>query len=509
MLIGKSIGVILEESTLKLSLLYRQFNRVTVLDLLSLPDCLTASPEDLRKPVADFLRRNKAEQIRSVLLIPRRDIIVRQVDLPKEAEANLAKVVEYQLVNLVPSQEAAIVYDYLVDGRHSESKSLQVTIFLVLRSILDFSLGLCEKLGLKVARVLPTSIAISNYFALFHGNFKVETALFGYRGDGVLETVGLQKRVFSHSRESRFAGRDGLAEIELREREQSRSQLGIPENAALDIFCSGARSEEAPEALDGQRFRWHPLSRAQRLGLRVARAELEGLKLQNHFLAVAAAVSGLFRKLPAPVNLLPAEKRTRNARWVLVPTYGLAGINLLLLLLLVARKPIQQEAYLQQLQQEVARLEPEVRKIRSVEKEIGDLRQRSEIITGFRKSNDMALAALNELSIVLPETTFVMDFTLKDQTIEINGMSESAAALPQILDNSPYFKGAEFIAPITRDGSGRELYRIRMQLEGTPGVATMAGAPTGAAIGTGTRERVSVQGETRGTRKPPSPGVRK
>ena len=500
MFIARSIGIIVEGDTLKLALLSRRLNRVTVVDLLSLRNCFATPLDGLQKQVADFLRRNTAAQVRGVLLIPRHDVIVRQLELPKEAEANLAKVVEYQLVNLVPSQEAAISYDYVVTGSQGESKFLRVTIFLVLRSILNFSLGLCEKLGLEVIRILPTSIAMLNYFALFRTHFKVDTALIEYQGEGFFETVGVLKRTLMHSRELPFDSPDSLAEIEFREREQFRGQIGIPDNMVLDVFRAGGRPAEDAADLDKQRFRWRPLSRANRLGLMVAKAELEGGNLQDHFMAVMAAIPGLYRRLPVPVNLLPAERRQRKHRWVLTPTYTLAGVNLILLLFIVGRRPIQQQIYLNQLRQEIAHLEPEVKKIRGVEKQMTDLQRRTAVISGFRKSNEVALSVLNELSSILPETTFVLDFSLKGQLIEINGMSESAAALPQILDNSRFFTAAEFIAPITRDNTGRELYRIRMQLEVSPGAVPLSESANTPA---------SSRRETQGAQKTPLSGARK
>ena len=154
---------------------------------------------------------------------------------------------------------------------------------------------------------------------------------------------------------------------------------------------------------------------------------------------------------------------------MLAPTYALLGINLLLVLSLLVRRPIQQHAYSSQLSQEIARLEPEVRKINAVEREITDLQRRSELLMNFKKSNSLALEALNELSKILPGNTWVFDLNMRNQAIEISGASESAAALPQILDNSPYFKEAEFVAPILKDASGKEIYRIRMKLEGGSG----------------------------------------
>ena len=80
----------------------------------------------------------------------------------------------------------------------------------------------------------------------------------------------------------------------------------------------------------------------------------------------------------------------------------------------------------------------------------------------------MVLGALNELSVVLPKNSYVLQFSIKDQLIEINGASDDAATLPKILDDSPYFKNAEFAAPITRDSGGKEQFRIRMQVEVLP-----------------------------------------
>ena len=143
----------------------------------------------------------------------------------------------------------------------------------------------------------------------------------------------------------------------------------------------------------------------------------------------------------------------------------LLGINVLLAIALLVRGPIQRQTYSAQLSREVARLEPGVKKIHSVEKQIADLQRRVELLTNFKKSNSVALEALNELSKILPKNTWLFDFNMKNSMIEIYGASEAAAALLQILDNSPHLKEAEFVGSITKDGSGKEIYRIRMKME--------------------------------------------
>ena len=85
----------------------------------------------------------------------------------------------------------------------------------------------------------------------------------------------------------------------------------------------------------------------------------------------------------------------------------------------------------------------------------------------FKEKNAQVLAALVELSEILPKDTFVGDLIFKDGVFEINGLSGQAAALPQIIENSPLFKGAEFVSAITRSSLApdKEGYRVRMKME--------------------------------------------
>ena len=178
-----------------------------------------------------------------------------------------------------------------------------------------------------------------------------------------------------------------------------------------------------------------------------------------------AACSGLGR-FPVSVDLLPAERRKKHSRWVLIPTYVLAGINVLIILALAMRGPVQFRKYSDLLTGEVTRLEPEVRKMRTIEEKMRDLERRSTVINQFKKGNAQLLAALRELSVILPSDSWIMDFSCRNNTFEIYGISNSATSLPQLIDNSPLFMGSEFVAPVARDSNGKEVFRIRMRLEG-------------------------------------------
>ena len=158
-----SVGIEFSEETIRFSIVDRQLNRFQVRDLLQVSEWSSKPMSELKKRVAEFLARHKAAGCQAVLLLPRQETVMRQLVLPLDAEANLAKVVEYQLVNLLPSEDALVAYDYASFQQEGSPGNLRVSVFLVFRrfwiAILDlpgpwhslgssraFRSGLCELL---------------------------------------------------------------------------------------------------------------------------------------------------------------------------------------------------------------------------------------------------------------------------------------------------------------------------------------------------------------------------
>jgi len=476
----KSLGVFIQGDSLCLALVSRSLRSIRLLDTLTLPDFRLKPVLEMRSEIARFLRGSKTTQFRGVVVVPREHVIARQLDLPSQAEANLAKVVEYQLASLVPSESTSVCYDFCVSKPAPQSKSLQVTVFLVMKSWLDETLQLCEGLGLQVDLVLPSSIATANYVLSLSGRFKAgDTALVAHWHQRQCETVGISRKTFHHSHEINISEDEVAFEALQTEIEFFRGRVNLADETVLDVWVLG--DVEGIATTPGEKsFKVHRVSLPRDFGIEIGDRNTKIALIQDQFLALAAGVAGLRRRIPIPMNLLPADRRLRKSKWKWVPTFALVGANLLLLLALVGRGFIQARSYSAQLAQEVARLEPEVKKIRSAEGEISDFQRRTNLLTEFKKCNRRVLDALNELSKILPKNTWVFDFNLRNETMEIYGASGAAAVLPQILDNSTYFKETEFIAPILRDGQGNEVYRLRTKMEqaGSPAQSEATGQPT-------------------------------
>lgn len=85
----------------------------------------------------------------------------------------------------------------------------------------------------------------------------------------------------------------------------------------------------------------------------------------------------------------------------------------------------------------------------------------------LKASNTSAVAILDRLTRLLPDTVWVSEFRLDGGTIDVSGEADSAAGLIPLLENSDLFTQAAFTAPVTRDGSGgKESFSLRVQVNG-------------------------------------------
>jgi Tfp pilus assembly protein PilN len=166
------------------------------------------------------------------------------------------------------------------------------------------------------------------------------------------------------------------------------------------------------------------------------------------------------------VNVLPASLRRGSARVQVVASYVLAACLLLVALAFWLRAPYQQRVYASQIQQEITRLEPEVKKLVKEEAALAVLTKRYEALLAQVQKRDSNLAALNTLASVLPPDTFLLNYRYQNDTITVSGVSASALTVQSALEKSPVFKNVQFSAPINRDPSGKDRFSLTMSIEG-------------------------------------------
>lgn len=476
MLTIKSIGIYFEDQTLRLAVVSRGLTHLRVLDFLSLEEVFSRPADEIKTAIGHFVDKNRARKCHAILSLPRTDLIVRQIELPLDSNANLAQIVGYQLSSLVPSAEEEIIHGFIAGKPVRDGEKWTITIFLALKAILQRCLSLCDESGLRVFHIAPSSYSLGKFCQIVSPSIRKGNNLLLQETSGGIEFVRLRHGCMAGSIHYAASEIEELSELISTEAEQFRAQIAMGDEALLHVYSVGRTAGATALSLDS-RIALHKMQSPSDWPLKTVVPTALFDKFKEHMPALIAACIGL-RKFPLSVDLLPDERRKKHSRWILAPTYALAGIIIAIIIAMGLRGPLQMQKYSRLLDNEATGLEPEVRKMRAVEEKMRDLERRTAAIKNFKKENSQLLAALNELSVILPSDSWIMDLSCRNNTFEIYGISSSATSLPQLIDNSPLFKGSEFVAPVARDSNGKEVFRIRMRLEGvesTPAKSIAAG----------------------------------
>ena len=467
-----SLGVAFGPDALHLSLLSSHWERVRRVDAETIDGFQAMPPDRRRRRVQAFLERNRAAHCSVVVSLPRREVLLRQLELPLEARENLAKVVEYQRVHLLPSEEQAVATDTLAVREDSDPPRLRVTLFVVLQSTLDRTLDSCRQLGLSPDRILPGAVALADYLRASLPKAAAAPSLAVQLDPPRGELAGLVQGQLRLCKEFRYDS-SNLEEVLESEAELFRGEAGLDEEAPLQLYLAG---HGGPLSQSEGRLPFRALPPPAPSGPAHALAP----PAAADWPALAAAFCGFKRKGALAVNLLPAALRPRKSRWEWVPTYALAALNALLLLALLLQGPVQQRAWSQRMSRERERLEPAVSAFRKLEAERDLWRERAGLLDRHRNRNPRLLAALAELSRVLPADSVVTLLTLREGQLRIQGTSGQAAALPRLLEDSRHFGQVELVSSISRNSKGRETFHLQARLEEPAGPAEPSAPPAGA-----------------------------
>jgi Tfp pilus assembly protein PilN len=374
----------------------------------------------------DFMKRLGASHLAASVLLPRRDLIVRQLSLPGVSDRDLPAAIQYQLDSLHPYGEDDAAHAWCRIGR-----SGAVLIAIIRRETLERYVELFSEAGIKVAAFSFSTAAMYSAARLLsappRGGF-----LAVQEGDDALEIYGESEArpVFSASFEVPRARAAALAAAELR----------LPaETEPIDFAALLPAVKPVPADYD--------FSRSTR--------------------AYAVALAGACPLLALPLNLLPSERRTTTSRAMFVPTAVVVFLLVAALVALASITPIEDRRYLQAMESEIARLEPQAQKAGALDRAIDKTRARARLLYNFRRQSKADLDALAELNKLIPPPGWLNGLEMNRGTVVLNGQAEQAESLLKAIDGSPLFQGSEFTVPIGRSGKS-EVFRIRAVREGAP-----------------------------------------
>lgn len=181
------------------------------------------------------------------------------------------------------------------------------------------------------------------------------------------------------------------------------------------------------------------------------------------------------------LDLLPLALRPRRISRAQGITLGLAAVTALLLVTALLVPGLRQQRHLSRINSEITRLDPEVRAVERVVRDLERKRKLLDTITGLQTGALRPLPVLRELTDLMPADSWLTTLALDQKGVELTGQAAAASGLIPLLENSPRLERVEFSSPVTR-GRDREQFRIRATWEAgrAQAMATRAVAPPAA-----------------------------
>ncbi len=392
---------------------------------------------EVRREIDAFFKREKINHENIVVGIPRRDVILRYLDLPKEVEDNLKQVIQYQVQSFEPTEAEKLYYDYVRLDTGPAAKKLQVLLVMMRKSILDAHLQIMHELGIRPTMVTAGPAALANMFLGTQSNGKGKTFVLVDLKPGSLELVLLRGQALVYAHEAVKQEDTSWKQLLLTELETAVGKVRLdPEETIESIVMAGESSESARQDIQEE----VPGSEMMGSRLRFEMPVRNRAVLQEAATALGLAYSGITRRLPMRLNLLPYEHRVHQKRWAYIPTIILGLCIILALAGLGLRQIIQQRILLRKLDEESLALKPAVSRVQATRTQVEGLEKQIVFLEDLLGRRDMNLEILRELTGMLPADTYLKFYRNMDCTLTIQGDSSSPPDLIPKLEQSTFLR---------------------------------------------------------------------
>ncbi len=416
---GSGVGIEIGASDLEVAVTRVRPLGIRVLGRLTLENYAQRPAAEWGGEYARFLKASGSDRISATVLLPRREVIVRQVALPGVASKDIEGAIRFQLDSLHPYGDEDVVWGW------SPLAYGSVLVGIARRVVVDRYVSLFEEAGIAVSSFTFSAAAVHAAIRL-NGIAELSAGFVALSRTpaGSVEVYGesRSKPVFSAEFDLAPQRAASLALSELRL---------APDTASRTLEDILPKPDVNPVAND----------------------------LSRNALPYATALAGACPHLAPAANVLPPEHRRFNSRAVFVPTMVLATLLLLVAGSMAVYASWSEKQYLKQVNAEIAKLEPLRKRADVLDRQATAFRARAQLLDQFRKQTRTDLDAINEITRLLEPPAWTNSIALDRDAIRITGDAPQTAPLTKILDSSPFFEKTE-IQMSTPKGSG-ESFQIR------------------------------------------------
>lgn len=165
------------------------------------------------------------------------------------------------------------------------------------------------------------------------------------------------------------------------------------------------------------------------------------------------------------INFTPDSYGLIHAKNYSLKDMGLPVMAVLMFIAMLYVPVIYQNARLNSLESKVQNLREQAMDNQTLVSERDNIISRARFLDEQRHKSNSMLDLIYELTIILPDNTWVNRLITNDDEIQIYGESAAAASIIEMLEESEYFSNVQFKAPVTKNNNtGSERFHISMNL---------------------------------------------
>ena len=467
MISDKSLGVDFKQDHLVLTLLRRSFARIDLVDYAVYPIPPEAHKEEREAQIISlvntFVSKHQVSRERVSIAVPREKVIARFIRLPIAAKENLRKVLEYELPRYTPFEKGEIYFDYCL--LKEEKDWLHLFAVFARKTEVDAYVSLLKKMGIQPISIQIPSAAALNLFFYNKGGNEGETSVLVDVAEPFFELNLVQGKDWTESLHLPLP-RDGKEAKIINTFKRSRD-IQSPAKSTFFVYGLGADETVLTSLNEADQLKsvlLPPMDRIQRGG--------ERSKSNRIYASIGVPLKGLISPR-VDLDLLPPEMR-RKVRQIGKPLLvALTSLALFFGLAWGAGTFMHYRKERDAVNAEIKKRRPAVEALEKLQKQRDDYRKEMAELDQIRSGEVSKVEVLEELTRLLPNTTWIWNLKYNGKEFELSGFADSASDLIPLLDRSPLFEKVEFLAPVTKemqmrgDGSKeKERFKIKAKIEG-------------------------------------------
>jgi Tfp pilus assembly protein PilN len=396
---GSGIGIEIGAAALELAAARVRPSRIDVLGRLTIPNWSGRPAAEWGAEYSRFLKSVGLGHLSATVLLPRREVIVRQIPLPGVAAKDIEGAIRFQIDSLHPYGEEDVVWGY------SRVAYGSVLVGIVRREVIERYRTLFNEAGILVSSFTFSAAAVHAAIRLNGHDNGLGFVALGRTATGGVEVYG-----------------------ESQARPVFSAEFQVPPERAATLALAELRLP--PDTV--------PVKLEEVLP-KPSHNPIEN-DLSRNALPYATALAGACPFLAPSANVLPPEHRQSSSRAILIPTLILLTVLLAAAGAMWFWSSYADRQYLARLNAEIARIEPIATRAATIDRQIGKTRSQTELLDRFRTQTRHDLDALQDLTTRLEPPVWTTALDLNPDSVRITGEGPAAAPLVRIIDASPLFE---------------------------------------------------------------------